>query len=156
MPDGETTGSAGPPPRWIPAFLGISLLLAPLIWYTTGSPAATVISVLYFLWWAWTIPLHYHVRTDIPKTEEWASKTSRAHVLAVPGLAVFLLVVGAIAYKALGLLLSLTGFREVSWYTGEAVSALAPYALSLPVVTAAILWHSTVMLGRMTDKTVSK
>ena len=142
---------AGPPPKWIPAFLGISLLVAPVLMYMTGSVATTLLAVLYFAWWAWTIPQHYHNLTVIPKTPEWASKTSRSLILAVPGLALVFLILCGIGYKAIGY--ALTAYTTApTWFAGDVLQALMPYALSLPVVTAAVLWHITIMFGRMVSE----
>lgn len=147
MPDGETM-NAGPPPRWVPAFVGISAVIGPLLWYFTGSLAATAVSLLYFMWWAWTVPNHYHAKTDVEKTDEWASKLSRAHIIAVPGLAIVILLGCAVLLWLLGYVLHSIG-TTVSWYSGDTVATLIPFALALPVVTAAILWHVTIMFSRM-------
>lgn len=122
--------------------------MAPALWYLTGAADIIVLAVLYFAWWAWTIPQHYHYMTGVAKTHEWASKTSRSLIIAVPGLAIIFLSLCGMGYKAIGFVLTALGI-SINWFTADIVQELMPYLLSLPVVTAAVLWHMTIMFSRM-------
>ena len=109
--------------------------------YLTLSLVLPVILALYISWWTWTIPSYYG-SLETKKDDLWASKTTRALLLAVPGLALFMMLPVSALYLILDLFLG---------FDSTLLGMLCPYMLALPFVTGGIMLYSTVALGDMVD-----
>lgn len=95
--------------------------------------------------------MHYHYRPDVVKDHEWAAKVTKAHITAVPGLTVLILLVMAISLYLLELSSSMVFADPLRVFSGFFVGEVGSLLLSIPLVTAAALAHSTIVLGKMVD-----
>jgi hypothetical protein len=111
-------------------YVAIVYFLPPNLFSGESLTLCIAFAVLYFTWWSTTVVSFYQAH-EMPKTEEWARKTSRGLVIAVPILGVIVVTAGSLVTTL------------VFWAAGETETTIKglimPQLLAIPFAAAAIL-----------------